>query len=301
MLKLLTLIVVAAVMAAAGPAAAEPATMAADAPLASFDHRWEDDPTWYDGMAEAARYDATRMIYGQLRRFGAVLYTNKERADAEPTFTKSADGEGREVFKHHLREDVPTENYAYHFSTMVYVGADDLKSLKLDVGSIEDCGTTFKQYVHHDGDLRWMQASYFPGEGHRSGGYEPPAGFVFHDALSVVLRGFPFDDPPPTDAPLTLHVLPDQTTNKLSPPEPVEATVTYQGRETLDLPIGKVEAHHVRVRMPSDTLGTHDEDHDYWFAADGEAPWLHVMVQYTGPNALTYTLRSLDREAYWEQ
>src|SRR5690606_20618065 len=103
-------------------------------PIAAFDHAWEDDRAWHDGKAEVARYDATRTIYGKVRHHVATLYTNRELADAAPTFTKSSDNRGRSVFKHHLREDIQTENYAYHYSTMAYVGTRDFKSLKLDVG-----------------------------------------------------------------------------------------------------------------------------------------------------------------------
>lgn len=269
--------------------------------LAQFTRAWRDDPTWHDGQAEIALYDATRTIYGQPRHYVARVMTNKEHADPE-TKTKSDAGIGRAVFKHHVREDIPTEHYTYHYSTMAYVGTDDLKSLKLDMGSQEDCGASFKQYVNHAGALTWRQFTYFPHEGARSGAYAPSDHFAFQDALSLILRGYPFDDPPRI---LRLAVLDDQTTNHLSRAEPSKAAVFYVGRETLALPIGPTDAHHLRVRHHRPTDGQNapvqDQVHDYYFAADGSPPLLHVLVRYDGPNGMAYQLRDHKRDAYWQR
>lgn len=264
-------------------------------PLAAFNHDWERDAIWHDGKAEVAQYDATRTVYDQTRHYIATIYTNKEAVAGEPSFTKSADGGGRMAFKNHTREDIPTQNYDYHYSTMCYVGAEDFQSLKLDMGSQEDCGASYKQFIHHDGELAWHQFSYFPDQGHRAGESDVPAGFVFQDALGVVLRGYPFDQP----REITLSILPNQTTTKWSPVKPVPMTVSYVGEEVLDLPVGETEAHHLRVTP--DSAEAPAGTHDYWFAADGTAPTLHVMVKYQGPGGQTYALRSLDRGAYWER
>ncbi len=260
-------------------------------PFAGFTRVWRDDPVWHDGKAECAVYDATRTIYGTQRGYTARIFTNKEVASPQ-TFTKSADGTGRAVFKHHVREDIPTKNYTYHFSTMAYVGTDDLKSLKLDMGSQEDCGATFKQYVNHADTLRWRQQSYFPDEGERSGELEPGKHFAFQDALTLILRGYPFDDPPKT---LELQMLRDQTDTHLTPPDELAtgvAIVQYRGEETLDLPIGEVRAHHLVLWVAPDW------DEHYWFAAD--ETMLHVMVQHEGRWGVTYRLKGLERRAYWE-
>ena len=283
---------------AVGPATAHARAASTDtAPFASFTHHWRDDPIWHDGKAEFCVYDATRTIYGTTRRYQARLYTNKEMANPN-TKTKSADNKGRAVFKHHLREDIPTENYSYHYSTMCYVGTTDLKSLKIDMGSQEDCGTTLKQFVNHAGTCAWHQFSYFPNEGHRSGSYGPPKNIVFQDALSLVLRGFPFDNPPAT---LRLQMLSDQTSSRLTPSEPTPVLISYVGPETLDLPVGQVKAHHVRVAHVERPGSPSRQVHDYWFAAEGTAPRLHVMVQYKGPGGITYKLREQRRWAYWRR
>ena len=266
-------------------------------PFALFTTQWRDDPIWNDGKAEYCLYDATRTIYGKPRHYQARLFTNKELADPV-TKTKSADNRGRVAFKHHMRDDISTENYSYHYSTMCYVGVTDLKSLKLDMGAQEDCGTSFKQYVNHAGQCDWRQSTYFPKEGFRSGTYRPSRDFVFQDALSLVLRGFPFEDPPRS---LALKMLADQTTNRWTVSSATPVTIRYLGRETLDLPVGTVEAYRLRVSTTGKGSTGAAISHEYWFSASGQPPWLHVMVQYTGPNGISYKLREHKRWAYWKR
>jgi hypothetical protein len=293
----ITTLMVPAVLAAALQAGGQTPTPPAN-PFASFATAWRDDPVWYDGLAEIAIYDATRTIYGKQRHYKATLYTNKEKASSK-TFTKSDSNSGREVFKHHLREDVATENYDYHFSTMAYVGTSDLKSLKIDMGSQEDCGATFKQYINHappgqPSVVQWRQFSYFPKEGHKRGQYEATNNFTFANSLSLVLRGYPFAEP----RDISLTTLADQRSNKLTDAQPIQTVVQYVALETIDIPLGQIEAHHLRVSYISDE-STESVIQHYWFAAD--ASLLHVLVQYTGPNGQTYRLRSVERRAYWKR
>ncbi len=302
------------------------ATPEVNAPaLPGFTRDWRDNEAWYDGKAEVAVYDATRVIYGQRREYQARLFTNKEYVDPfTRTKATSQDVKGAfEVFKHHMREDIPTENYTYHYSTMAYAATSDLRPVKLDMGSQEDCGATFKQFwlpdgVNREGGGDWVQHSYFPREGRAEGvvvaAADPDATpLVFQDTLSLVLRGYSFESPPES---LKLRMIPDQTWTHLTDAAPVEVSVQYVGRETLTLPIGEIEAHHVRVPLQAgaasagdsanpgvDADGTGMIQHDYWFATDGSAPMLHALVQYAGPdpagNPVTLRLRSLDRAAYW--
>lgn len=303
------------------PPPSPPSLIAAD-PLADFTSDWRNDEVWYNGKAEVATYSAARTVYGKPRKYTATLYTNKERLDLASTTKADGEGEGRvEVFKHHLREDIPTPNYDYHYSTMVYVGSENLHPYKLDMGSIESCGTTFKRYwLPMDGPMQWMQASYFPRQGVRDGEVEAVPGLVFHNALSLLLRGYPFDHPPQD---MELRVVPDATTNKWSPVEPVRMRVRYEGVDSLNgLPFGSVNAHHLvvepvnqtegvagdeRVREPATPIAKVVPDEvpqawHYWF--DRDPGNQHVMVKMIGPapggGALAYELSVYEREAYWE-
>lgn len=284
------------VLLVSGGALAAAAHAQDDDALQQFTHPWRDDPVWSDGLAEIAIYKATRDVYGVPRSYDARFITNTEYASPE-TFTKSDQQTGRLVFKFHVREDIPTEKYDYHYSTMCYVGMDDLKSLKLDMGSQEDCGATYKQITNHAGNLWWRQHSYMPGEGEQSGELQPPANLVFFDALPLVLRGYPFDTPAPGPRPrnVALKVIPDQTTNRWSPTRPEDWVVVYIGREQLDLPIGPTEAHALELRYAGPTREARPPVR-LWFAADPAL--LHIMVKYEGPGQ-TYALQSVQRDAYW--
>ncbi len=252
------------------------------------DGTWRTDPVWYDGQAERAVYDATRVIYGRDRIYTATAYTDKERVDPATT-VKSAGEAGLEVFKHHWSERAPTESYDYDFSTSTYTLCGDLSPYKLTAATQEDCGASFKEvWRTPGGGFAWLESVYLPGTGRRSG--ELAAGAHFADALTLFLRDYPFDAP----APMRLALIPSQRDNRRRPFEPQAFTVDYAGRETLALPLGSVDAHHLSVRA-----GDGSEAYELWFAADGSAPWLHALLRYRDGAGTRFELRSLERTAYW--
>ncbi|MEM0914565.1 MAG: hypothetical protein AAGK09_08130 [Planctomycetota bacterium] len=255
---------------------------------------WANDPVWYDGQAEIALYDATRRIYGQDRPYTAQIMVNKERM-SHNTFTKSATNAGVEVFKFHTRdEDIPTPKYDYNFSTMVYVTTDGLAPVKLDMGSQEDCGASFKLMGVWDGALKWLQYSYFPSEGLRQDKAELDQPTTWLDALPLQLRGYPFDAPL---EPTTIAVVPEQTTTKWSPVRPDTYVLEYAGRATVDLPIGEIDAHKLVLRFAGPTRERRP-DITMHFHADPATQ--HVLVAYDDPHiGQTYRLKSLTRDAYW--
>jgi hypothetical protein len=255
------------------------------------DASWRTDPAWYDGRAECAVYDATREIYGTERTYVARAYTNKQRNDPE-TGVKSAHDEGTPVFKHHWSERVPTENYDYDFSTVTFSRTDDLSLFRLTAATQEDCGPSFKQVQRRGDRLEWLESVYFPGAGTREGSLAAAPDVVAEDQLSLVLRDFPFEE----GAERALRVLPSQKSPRRVSFRPDHRTARWAARETLDLPVGRVEAHRVDLVAEGGRIVGR-----YWFAADGTAPWLHALVRYEGPGSVTYRLRELERRAYWER
>lgn len=248
---------------------------------------WAHDRVWFDGKAEEAVYDATRTIYGKPRSYRAKAFANVEPYASE-TGTKgyAAGDESPLAFKYHVREDVPTENYVYHFSTMSYTTRADMTPAKVDMGSQEDCGATFKQYRVAGEKLYTSQHSYFPDQGVRDEVHALGGSTVWHDALPLVLRGFPFDEPRDLD----MKIVPDATTTKWSPTQPISAKVTSLGEKMFDLPIGEVGAHGLEVRYADGTTET------YWFEVASDRQ--HVMVKADTVHGL-YELRSWRRWAYW--
>jgi len=251
---------------------------------------WRTDAVWYDGLAEKCVYEATRTIYGSERKYLATAYTNKQQMDPATTVKAAGDdgGERVEVFKHHWSERVPTENYDYDFSTVSFTRTGDLLPFKLIAATQEDCGASFKQVWRDAKDnLRWMESVYHPGAGLREGRLDGEV--LFEDALTLVLRDFPFGGGKGRDA-THLWILRSQKSPRSVSFEPETVAVKFMGEETLDLPIGKVAAYRLQL-----------EDTSYWFAAEGSAPWLHALVQYEGTGGVSYRLKSLERTAYWER
>ncbi len=272
-------------------------TKSAETTVTSGDGVWRSDPIWYAGKAEYSVYEATRPIYGSTRTFDAVAIINKQIMDPK-TGTKTSDWERKnqtEVFKQNVREVIPTDNYDYKYLTTSFIRTDTLDAWKMTMSSQEDCGATFKEYRRNGKYINGLQMSYFPDEGHQQKRISAPNGrFQFQDALSLTLRDYDFDAA--THPEMTLQLLPDQTHTHLTSMDAVDAVVTYEGLESLALPIGEIDAHHLKVDA-GDVGGISE----YWFAADGGSDWLHVMVQYQGPYGVTYHMKSHQWWAYWER
>ncbi len=243
---------------------------------------WRTDPVWYDGLVEKATYDASRVIYGRPRAYTAVAFTNKEQHDRQTMTKTSGSTDTVEVFKHNWREDVPTPNYVYHFTTTSHFTTDEsLEFVRLDVGSQEYCGTSFKQYLRKPGarEIDYWSFSYMPEAGRvsdtiRTDTRKPT---VAHDGLSLWLRSYDFQNRPT----LQIALLPDQTSNRETSPKPLDATVKYVALED--------DGHRLEVSVDGRTIGT------YWMAPDR----LHVMTRYEGVDGQTYRLTGLERSEYW--
>jgi len=270
------------------------AVAALAAPARPAGPSWRTDPAWRQGKAEWALYDAVRTIYGKDRLYEATIFTNTQHQDPRTT-TKAADwrADGTiEVFKHNVSEMIPTENYTYRFLTTAFVRADDLSLFKLAASSQEDCGTTYRQFVCAD-DVDAQCFSYFPDEGASTDRYPSPHELAFHDALTLTLRDYPFDA---AEKPgIELQLVPDQTHNHATPLRPAPATVRYVARETIGVPYGEIDTHHLRVEHAEMGGATHS---DYWFAAD--AALRHILVRYEGPYGVQYRLARLEWWAYWQ-
>jgi hypothetical protein len=251
---------------------------------------WRTDAAWYDGLAEKCVYDGTRTIYGTERRFVATAYTNKQVMDAE-LGVKAAGSTGVEVLKHHWSERVPTENYDYDFSTASFTRTADLAPFKLAVATQEDCGASFKQVRRSGEELRYLASVYHPGAGTLEGALAAD-GVHFEDALTLLLRDFPFAD----GGEHALRLIPSQKDARAVPFEPRRFTVRAAGRETLTLPVGEVLAERLELLDAKGAVRAR-----YWFATETAAPWLRALVRYEGPSGVTYRLRSIERTAYWER
>ncbi len=272
--------------------------VSSDAPAVSVAAapEWRSDPAWYDGSAEWAVYDAVRPIYGQGRTYQATIFTNKQQMDPKTT-TKASDWRAAgnvEVFKHNCSEIIPTENYDYRMLTTAFIRTKDLSPMKVVASTQEFCGTTYKEFTCDGRNVDANMFCYFPEGGKETASYRQSDTLAFHDGLSLTLRDYPFESSEkPT---MKLSLVPDQTDTHETGLRPADATVSYVGRETLNLPYGAVEAHHLRVTHARDGGTTTS---NYWFAAD--VSMRHVMVQYEGPYGVEYKLKKLGWWTYWDR
>jgi hypothetical protein len=256
---------------------------------------WRSDPVWNDGKAEWALYDAQRTIYGKPRAYQASIFTNKQIMDPRTT-TKAAAADlpdGVEVFKHNVSEMIETDNYVYRFLTTCFVRVEDLRPFKIVCSSQEDCGSTYRQFTADDGRITARQFGYFPGEGSAMASFAVTDNLMFHDALTLTLRDYPFAQAAPGDR-QELALVQDLTDNRWVRLTPASALLEFVDTVLITVPFGEVETYHVRV-LHKPVQGT-SESH-YYFATDPQLR--RVLVQYIGPFGVTYKLRRLERWAYW--
>ncbi|NOG55155.1 MAG: hypothetical protein HND57_12670 [Planctomycetes bacterium] len=274
---------------------------------------WRTDPVWYDGKAEYAVYDAQRTIYGTVRDYQTVIITNKQYMDPATT-TKASDWQADdvvEVFKHNVREVIPTENYDYKFLTTSFVRTDEsLTPFKLVMSSQEDCGATYKQYVMADNRLKGDQFVYFPDAGHMDSSQAVPAqSFMFFDGLGLTLRNYPFPDPDRVAGGMVtmldqdVTVLPEQTDTHSTSMEPRAGVLKYGGVDTVRLGDSDqiMPCHKLTLELEAGSEDGEPDVSHFWFAADGDSGWLHILVKYEGFDGVKMTLNSVRRWAYWER
>ena len=252
---------------------------------------WADDPVWHDGLVEKATYAASRVVYDKPRAYEAIFFTNKEQHDTRTLTKAQKSGETIEVWKLNQVEVIPTPNYDYKYVTTAHHTVQGLVLTRLDCGSQEFCGTSFKQYQSRLSDVRsdsrswdYFGFSYMPEAGRvsavvRDGGGRGGRGVVPFNSLPLWLRDFDFAK----REPVKFLMLPDQKSNRATPHEPVDAEVRYGGEEG--------DAYKLELHAGGKLAGT------YWMAKDPKR--LHIMTKYRGAEGQQYDLKSLERVNYW--
>lgn len=257
---------------------------------------WRTDPAWLRGEAEWALYDAMRVIYDRPRYYEATVFTNKQHMDPRTTVKTDTPGlNAIPVFKQNVSEIIPTEHYAYRFLTTCFVRTDSLQPYKIVMSSQEDCGATYRQMRWHDRRIDIDAFCYFPDAGQVQTSLDPAGTPVFHDALMLTLRSYPFTTAQHGDE-TPIMLVEDFTSTRTIDYQPRPAVIRFNGIETIEVPFGRVECFHLIVERTDDSNAVPS---DYWFAVD---PALrHVLVQYEGANGQTYGLKRLAWWAYWKE
>lgn len=244
---------------------------------------------WNDGLAEVNRYDATRLRYGELRRFPLTLINVKEDLDLE-TMVKSDDpsaGPTLGVIKSHLFYDMPTQNYPYHFAASTFIDRTHPYRLRKFTGtSSEWCGITTRVLRPWTSPPTLEYRSYFGGEGEGVSPLEWPENGFTEEQLLISLRALAFRD----GLEAQVNVLSRQTDSHAGPPSWREGRLRVSGPGPVENVEGvAIDAWHVEISLPGQERLVYD------FAV--EAP--HILIRHEAPDGLTMRLRESRRWAYW--
>ncbi len=249
---------------------------------------WANDPVWHDGLVEKAVYSASRVVYDKPRAYEAIFFTNKEQHDTRTLTKADKSGDTLEVWKLNQVEVIPTPNYDYKYVTTAHHTAAGLILTRLDCGSQEFCGTSFKLYQSRLTDVRsdsrswdYFGFSYMPEAGRVSAVVRDRGGrgLVPFNSLPLWLRDFDFAK----REPVKFLMLPDQKSNRATAHEPVQAEVRYAGEEA--------DAHKLELHVAGKLVGT------YWMAKDPAKR--HIMLKYRGADGQQYDMKSVERVNYW--
>lgn len=266
-------------------------------PWPLLDVTWRTDPAWYDGRAEVAEYSSAEWAEGALRDATTTIFTNKQHMDPRRRVKVGVPGEDSlEAFKQHRSERVPAGAFELDLATVTFTNAATLAPFLATFASQDSCGASFKQVWAEAGGFAWAESVYFPGGGRNAGRLRRTKAWL-EDQLPLVLRDFPFASAQPGETVYRFDCLPSQRTARRAPWQVEGRLARYAGKEVLGLATGEREAHSIEVlaEATGELLGT------YWFAAEGGAPWLHVLLRYEGADGRRLELVSHARDAYWER
>jgi hypothetical protein len=197
-----------------------------------IDPAFADDEFWDDGMAEVARYKASRTIYGEPRQHEAVLITVKEDFNTE-YYTKADWPYGQKpilpVLKQNQIAVVPTPNYSYHFMNSIFVDRTRFsRTVKASMTCTEWCGITTKEFqLWRDAPVQ-LFSSYWDGEGSGSRRVDVAEDVYLEEELPLVLRGLRFRD----GLVARLRLVSNQTSNRAAEPTMTAAVLVVAEEES---------------------------------------------------------------------
>ncbi|MBC6609480.1 hypothetical protein H8B15_01015 [Hymenobacter sp. BT507] len=252
---------------------------------AYFDSDWAMRPLWEDGRAEVARYDAQRVVNGEVLSYELTQVTQLEEFNQQ--FDVRTDSLQRnDIFPvMHISQfgSLPTDTPPFHFLTTLFFRRDRPTVLhKLTTTLQEPAGNTFKAFV--DDDLQYVETynSYQDGQG--AGWRLLRHEVLFEDALSYCLRSLKFANRPSFDA----TIAGQQQTSSAAPPILYQAHVTVADQVATDT---LAASWRVTIDLNSQRKNV------YWFAHD----YPHLLLRQTTWNGRLRRLKSVARVPYGAQ
>lgn len=273
------------------------ATIAAGSarPGLPIDPAWSASPIWDDGLAEIARYDSRRPVYGIERRFETILITVKEEFDRARAVKADPPYEGRDlitVLKLNALARIETENYPYNYMTSVFVRRDDPRVLvKLSQSSQEWCGTTFQQVVTHDGPARLEYHSYFDGEADGRAPLHLDGAAVLEDQLMLLVRAARLE----AGIARRFRLHGSLVSNRAVSPGALDVEAVLAGRETLATPAGDFVTDRIEIREQEG--GSGEPLLTYWV----ESAPRRALVGFASRDGRSLRLTGIQRRDYWSR
>jgi hypothetical protein len=257
---------------------------------------WSLDPSWDDGRAEVARYDARRTVYGVTRSFDTVILTVKEEMDLRTGVKADPPLEGRPlatVLKTNILSSIPAGNYTYHYMTSAFSRRDDpLTLLKLSQSSQEWCGTTFKEVIAWDGTRRIVRHSYFDGQADGETPLRLGRDALLEEQLLSAVRGM---RPPPGEG-LAFDLYDTLVTHTAEAPVARTVRAHAAGTGPLATPAGSFTARRIDLRL-AEARAADPPLMSFWIE---EAP-RSALLAFEAADGRSLRLKSIERRDYWSR
>lgn len=258
-----------------------------------FNQQWAMDAQWDQGVAEVAKYDAQRVVYGKPRDFEYVFILVKETFNEE--FKVKTDDYQRndlfDVMKVNKFCRIPTDNYPYHYLTSIFYKREQPSTLyKLTNTSQEWCGNTSKYFLDKGRKYEFGYNSYWDGQG--IGKMTVEGNIMFEDQLSHSLRALKFEE----GLQFQQRVAESQVNSKASDPKIYDASFSVSKAEGLQLQTDydmsqAPEVWKVSVQLDGEKTNT------YWFS--GSYP--NILLKQESWDGRKLELKERYTDAYWEQ
>lgn len=245
------------------------------------------DAVWDDGLAEVARYDAVRTVYGEQQAYELVRVAVEESFDPRFGVRPADDARGLPAFRTLASHATPTHRpYVYQQTVVVHLSRRDPRVvLGATMGSQEWNGVTYVELTRTAaGWLRRVAHSYFEGEGDRVDRLVGDA--WLEDQLPFLVRALPLE----AGARHEVKLLPSLLSNRAPREAAAPAVVTVGAPEELTVAAGTFRCAPITVTREDGSPPLR-----YWVALEGARP----LVRYEDSSGAG-SLRTLERTAYWE-
>lgn len=237
--------------------------------------------TWEDGKAEVATYDATTVIQGKPRSHTTTLITRFENYNREK-FTPADWPYGSTpllpvITQHQVSSIRIADSPRHQMASLVVERGSPGHLLQLTTTALQWNGQTFKEFRLHGDRPEQYYSSPHDGAGSGRRPLVQDRNTFFEEHLPLLLRTLPFREG--QMALFSLHSPQVSTGAAPAPPSRAILEISRQEEKWLvevDVEDGRRLTYHFANRYP------------------------HPLEGFTHSDGRTLTLRSLERDAYWE-